>query len=83
MFVQNKILPKLWQVDSERGNGMKYTIKWSTKPGMCAQYDGTVTVNATDDESAIDWAWRAIKRTFFDRSRAMFRFKIIEKEVAT
>lgn len=55
---------------------MKYTVYYESKPGMWELYSGTKTVEADNEEDAIEKAYRIIRKTFFDRSRSGWIFSI-------
>ena len=55
---------------------MKYTVYYESKPGMWELYSGTKTVEADNEEDAIEKAYRLIRKTFFDRSRSGWIFSI-------
>lgn len=61
-----------------------YTYKVFIKsvPGMYSQYNGYVPVQAKDENSAIEKAFRKLKTTTFpDRTRSMWTVDSVQKEV--
>lgn len=55
---------------------MKYTVYYESKPGMWAFYSGTKTVEADNEEDAIEKTYKIIRKTFFDRPRSGWIFSI-------
>lgn len=43
---------------------MKYTVHYESKPGMWALYSGSKTVEADNEEDAIEKAYKIIRKTF-------------------
>ena len=61
----------------------EYKVHMSSRPGHYAQYDGVVEVFASDDEDAVERAFRKLKATSFpDRSRSMWRVDSVERVFA-
>jgi hypothetical protein len=57
-----------------------YKVWMCSKSGPYAQYDGAVKVRASNDEDAIEEAFRILKRGAFpDRSRDMWRVQRVER----
>lgn len=58
----------------------KYEVSLKSVPGMYAQYSGSVTVWAEDEDEAVEEALSKLKRGAFpDRSRSMWRIVDIKK----
>ena len=58
-----------------------YKVAMHSKPGFYEQYDGTVTVNAENDEQAIEAAFRKLKAGAFpDRNRSMWRVESVTRK---
>ncbi len=55
---------------------MKYTVHYESKPGMWALYSGSKTVEADNEEDAIEKAYKIIRKTFFDRPRSGWIFNV-------
>lgn len=57
-----------------------YTVTFDSVPGMYAQYDDVKrTVNAVDEEEAVDKAHNKLRDVFPDRSRSMWRVTDIKR----
>lgn len=59
----------------------RYVVTLQSRPGMYAQYGGDVKVWASDEDEAVDNAFRELKRgAFFDRSREMWKVINVRRE---
>ncbi len=58
----------------------KYNVWLRSKPGFYAQYDGKVTVEATDDDHAIKLALKKLRTgAFQDRDDSMWKIEKVER----